>query len=613
MSEMIRTRLFPAACAACLLLSLAPPLRADGPAELLSLVPSDAWGFVMARSLDGVDEKAKQLKEALDLPFETPVTPMALGMLELGDTIDPTRPICAILLDFQKFGQNAAVLLVPAREPEALLKQLSAEEAVEGVSKCTVMGEPGFAAVKGKVVIFGASEDCVTKVAKTKKTASKGISRVRSEAIAGSDLYLSLSAGAVVGAYKEQFLPMIQMMAGPSGAGASDIEKFVKILEEIAALDFSFTFDAKGFRLAMLMTPRGETDLAKMLAEEKNTSDALLGLLPQEKYLFAMGGVDSQGEEKRKLGGDKPASGVLKMLQLGELDEESLKGVDTAIVKLQRSVRRYATSLSALGGGSEGLFGAAMVVETNDAPEFLEGARKLFKAVWEISEDEDFQSARKSIVHAPDAETLAGHKVDTITVDLEGLARLAEADTEESKRMETIFGKECVVRFSAVDDTHFVLSWGGGKKRFETICGSLKSGGEKLSADEGIREVSGGLPSPRGGEAFFAVDHILQTVKSMVKAFGEEEEFPFDIPTVNAPVAFSSAVQDKVARVDIMIPMKLIKAGKAAYDQYAEKAGEEDFDDEEESPAEKKQTGKAPAKPEEKPAEDDASEEETEE
>jgi hypothetical protein len=197
-----------------------------GTKDILNAIPQDAWGFVMARSLDAVDAMTKLVKEALALPMlPDKVSQLALGMFELGETVDTSNPICVVMLDAQKFGgeeksaQNAAVLLVPAKEPKALLEKLKAEEAQEGLSKCSIKGEPAFAAVRGQVVILGPGKDSVTYISKNKKTLGEGMGKARLSVISDSDFYLSVSLRLVVNAYKDMFMPMLQMMtaAGPEG------------------------------------------------------------------------------------------------------------------------------------------------------------------------------------------------------------------------------------------------------------------------------------------------------------------------------------------------------------------------------------------------------------
>lgn len=81
---------------------------------------------------------------------------------------------------------------------------------------------------------------------------------------------------------------------------------------------------------------------------------------------------------------------------------------------------------------------------------------------------------------------------------------------------------------------------------------------------------------------YIAVDSILQVVNRIAKAVGEEP-MPFEVPTVNMPLAGSSTVQGDVMRLDFVIPMKLIKAGKDAYDKYAATMQSDDFDEEDDA------------------------------
>jgi len=581
------------------------PAKAGSAKDVLKLVPADAWGFAVVKSLGNFDKKAETLKEALGLGYETPVTSLALAPLGLGDELDTSKPVCVVFLDAQKLGgpQNAGVLLVPAKDPRALLEKLSAEEAQEGVSKCTVAGEPSFAAVKGNVVVLGQNEDAVVKIVKSKKTLSEGFAESRLAALEKSDVYVSISVHLVVSAYKEMLMPMMQMMSAPSGVGAQEIEQLFKMLEEMQSLDFAVRFEQKGFALQVLSVPRPESDLARLYGDEKNTKEPLLALLPKDKYLLAIGSTATNSELKKKFGGDKPLSGVLKMLQLGELDAEALKTLDATLLKLQESIKRYAVSVNMLADGSDGIFGVCLVAQTDDAKQFTEGVRTMYKAVGKVTDDEDFGEAMKSVRHEAEAETIAGKKVDTIKVDVDGLARMSESDEEDVKRLKTLLGKECVVRFGPCDDKHFVLSFGGGSKQFEAICGAVKSSGDALSTDAGIKSTSGELPSPRVGEAYLALDHVAQALKSAAKAMGEEEEFPFDLPTLNAPIALSNAVRNEISQTDIVVPMALIKAGKEAFDKYAARADQEEFDEDEEADA--PQAGKKPGKEKPQPEENE--------
>jgi hypothetical protein len=353
------------------------------------------------------------------------------------------------------------------------------------------------------------------------------------------------------------------------------------MFSEIATFDLSVGVDDKGFSLKMLVSPQEDSDLEKMMAEQKNTTGcvrASQGKVP----VF----VWRHGHSKRacrQILRSQPLSSMVKMLGSQAIDAKAIEKIDEQLVLLQKAVRRYAMSISALPEGSDGLFGAAIVAEVGDAKAFVEGIREIYKAAWKASEDEDFVALKKSIVHKADDETIGERKVDTIKISLSGLAERAEKGKKEVEKIEKVVGKDCVVRFGAVDDKHVAVVYGGGTKRFENVCGAVTSKKDSMSGDQGIIDVSGQLPSPRSGEGFIAVDNIIQTLKAGAKLMGEDDEFPFEAPTLNAPVAWAVSLQDKsVSRVDIVVPMKLVKAVKEAAEKFQASAKNDNFDEDDE-------------------------------
>jgi hypothetical protein len=222
------------------------------------------------------------------------------------------------------------------------------------------------------------------------------------------------------------------------------------------------------------------------------------------------------------------------------------------------------------------MIGFTMIVETPDASKFVETFRRMYKNLWAISDDEDFETIKKTVSHKPDAETIDGRKVDTVTFDPSQLGDAAPPEAD-LKGMQKVLGNQIVLRFGAVDDKRVVVAFGGGEARFKTIMASVK-GGASLSTDAGIGNVQGNLPSPRGTEWFVAVDTFIQTFKRINVASGQDDDINFDIPKLQAPVAMSTALQGKIGRYDLFVPMKLISTMSEAVQKQQTAAN--DFDEE---------------------------------
>gem|GEM_PF-1372551 len=577
--------------------------RAAESNNVLKLVPADAWGFVVIRSLETVDQRAAQLNDVLGMGLPSPVTPMALGMLGVGDAIDMKRPLCLAMMDVQKFGAenpgNAAVLMVPARDAKAMLQKFAPPPAAagdegddaadkgkataEGIQKISLMGQDSYAGIKGKYVIVGQNEDCVAYVLKTKKRMDAGFAKARSAALAKSDIYISISLRAIVSAYKDMLtmtLPMMMASFDPEGKTA---EQLVKTLTEMDAFDMALGIEKDGVAMSYLVAPKDGSDLAKVMKGTKNVSGSLLSVLPKERYLAVLGATSNYDEEAAaKFGQQNMLSSIVKSSQMEGIDEEAVKAIDAESQNLLKSVKSVAICASALPeGGKDGLIGLTFAAETKDAKAFLAGARKIYKAAWKVSDDEDLAEIKKHVAYAEDAETVAGHKIDTVTIKLAGLADTLELEADGLKDAQTVLGKEWVFRFGAVDDKHFLCVFGGGKARFAKASKSLASkGGTSLADDAGIEALSKKLHSPRAAEGYFAVDNAVHLARAVAKAVGQEEEVPFDLPTLNAPVVFGSAQIGDIGQGDLFVPMKLVTAIKKAVEE-ASKAEMQNFDEDE--------------------------------
>lgn len=704
---LFRRTFIPCFLLASIIAALVPAstVLADGPKDVLQLIPDDAWGFLVLKSLGAVDDRAVLIKETLGLQFPTPVTPLALAPLNVADKIDMTRPLGVVLMDARKYGGGmnpgeAMVLLVPAKDAQALLDGFAAKEdqeaggeeagaagekkgagegkapgkkqpeqkkppkagkpgaglelhqpaekkpgkekagdegAIEGVSKIKIMGQPVYAAVKGKYLIVGPNQECIVNVLKTKKTLAEGMAEARLAALEKSDLYLSLSMSAVVSATKDMIKPLLLMATAASDPQGKNIEKLFKIFEELAAFDLGMRFDKSGLTLVALMTPQKDSDLEKLMGDSKNTDKPLLAMLPSEKYLFTMGTTGGYSEHSTKFSEEDWFSQMLKPANVKGLNEAALKTIDAELMKMAKAAGPMAMSVSFIPEGAEGMFGVTVIAQPKAPQEYVDGIRKIYKTLLTVADGETKEKAadkteggkdkkaadkkeakgeegdedkdaegkggknsakelvdklKQYIVHTADAETVEGAKVDTLAVKLQVLTELGQFQEDDVGLIEKVLGKEIAIRFAAVGDKHFVMTFGGGKKRFESVCKHLKSAGDSLDKDAGIKEAATQLPSPRISEFYFAADNIVQAIKAVAKALGEEEEFPFDVPAINAPVAMSGALIGTAQQINIVIPMKLIKATKDAIDKQAG-AGAGDFDEDEGEQGQKPAAGKA--------------------
>ncbi len=588
-----------AIAAVCLVLSLAPLANAQTSKEVLKHVPDDAWAVVTLKSLSNLDAKVAKLDSVLQMGIPAPAGMAMMTMPALAANVDMTKPMAIIVMDVQKYGQmspnEAFVLLVPAKDPKVMLETLAppaetptaetgeggdaaAEKKVEaedGVVKVSMMGQTGWAVVKDKNVLLGQSKECVKAVAKPKTTLAKVFDESRSKAMDNADLYISVAAGLVFEQFKDQDMPILQVTMAASDPSGQTVKSVEKTLSETKGFDIAAVIDDKGVSLQFLVAPKPGSDFEKLLKDTKNLDTSLLSRLPREKYLFCFGAAAQYSEHAEKFGGQGMFSQMVKSMGVTNLDEEATKTLDKELLKMQKEGGPSAFTISYLPDGKEGIFGVTMVSKPRSAKGMVESFRKIYETIWKVTDDEDVATLKENITHTPDAETIAGNKVDTLTLKMGEVADMLELQEEELDQIRKVLGEEITLRFGAVGD-HFVLTMGGGKTRYEQVAKNLDKG-SGLDTDVGIKAVGGMLPSPRAQEMYFAADNIVECVKGFTKAIGEEDPIPGDIPRVDAPVAISVAQQGSTMKMDVVVPMKLIKAGKEFYDKQSQ-AAMEDFE-----------------------------------
>ena len=570
--------------------------KAANNADVASMLPKDCWAFMVIRSVNTIQERANLLME-IGVPVPpVPIAMMVQGQTGFGDTIDLTRPIVVVVMDVKKYGKlsddmpedpsNALLMLVPATDSKALIGKVAADEAEAPVRKIGIMGQTAYASAQGDYVVIGRSEKIV-KSGILKSDIGFDLNRAQSDCLNASDVYVSAAVSKGFGAYKQEVMGMMNMVLAASDPTGESTKVIEKQLDELAHFDFGIALNNDGFSLHGVMVPKNETDLAKLFGDMKNVDKSLLSAMPKETYLFAVSGTTPYSVHQEKFGNQNMVSQIFKQMQAAggtvEANEAAVKALDAEVQKLNRSVDAFAMNMTALEGGNGGYIGASMILESREPAACLTSMRTIYTKIWELSDEEDLKKAKSMLMHKPDAETIEGGKVDTLSLKMEDFAAETEMSDEDKKMFKQLLGSEVTVRFGVVGDNHLLVSFGGGQDRYAAAAKVIKAGGENLLADPGIASTSKQLPSPRMMEGYLSVENIMRMVKTVSTAMGEPDNIPFEVPDIYAPAAMDASIVDNAWRFDFFVPMKLIKGIKTAIDEQAKKEMEAfDEDDDEE-------------------------------
>ncbi|MCB9858333.1 MAG: hypothetical protein H6818_21830 [Phycisphaerales bacterium] len=568
----------------CMALSAAAILAAApafaGPAQdVLKNVPHDAWGFIVVRSVNTIDKNITQLQQmGLPIPPGAQIGPTMQGPpFNFGDNADLERPLVFIMLDMNKFGtdgqgppdpKRASAILVPAKDPKAILDALSSPDGPKsGIRQIKVAGEDFFATEKGANIVLGKSEKSVKEVSSYSGDGPPR-SSARNDVIELTDVYASFSVDRVYGTFGPQFTPILQMVMMQADPTGKAFQRFDKVIKELDAIDIGIRMDDKGIALRGLVQPKKDSDLELFMKDSKNFEKSKLAMIPKEDYLFAFGSVMAYSDHQSKFVDPNPISSLINSLQMPEIDQAAVKAIDEEVAKMNKLAKAQAGSISMLSGGEQGFLGFAAVIDCEKPDAYVDGIRKIYKNVWRVSPMEELKMAKDLLTHTPDAETIEGGKVDTLTLKSKELIEQMEIAPDDVKALKAFFGEDLTVRFGVVGDNHVVLTFGGGKDRYAAVAKLAKSGGDVcLSSDAGIMGTSKSLADPRSMEAFVSVENIIRLVKVASKAIDGEDAIPFDVPKLDAPAGFDIAAADGAMRFDMFVPMKLIDAVKKAVEE----------------------------------------------
>lgn len=568
----------------CLALSAAAILAASpafaGPTQdVLKNVPHDAWGFFVVRSVNTIDKNIAQLQQmGLPVPPGSQLGALLQGdPLNLGDNADLDRPLCFVMLDMNKFGtegqgppdpQRSMAIIIPVKDAKAVLAKFSdADAPTSGVRKIKVMDQELYAAEKDTFIVVGKSEKTVKEVGSYSGDGPPR-SSARNDLLELTDVYMSFSVDRLYGTFGPQITPILQMVMMQADPTGKAYQRFDKLVKELDAIDFGIRMDDKGIALRGLIQSKKDSDLERLMKDSKNFDKSKLAAIPKEDYLFAFGSVMVYSDHQAKFVDPNPISSLINSLQMPEIDQAAVKAIDEEVAKMNKIAKGQAGSISMLSGGEQGFLGFAAVIDCDKPDAYLDGIRKVYKNVWRISPSEELKMAKDLLTHTPDAETIEGGKVDTLTLKSKELIEQMEIAPDDVKALKAFFGEDLTVRFGVVGDNHIVMTFGGGKDRYAAVAKLAKSGGDAaLSSDTGIMGTSKSLADPRSTEIFVSVENILRLVKVASKAIDGEDAIPFDVPKIDAPAGMDLAAADGAMRFDLFIPMKLIDAVKKAVEE----------------------------------------------
>jgi hypothetical protein len=564
----------------CLAIS-APARAGDAMKDAVATLPENSVGFACVPSLKALDGKLQRAVADLGLQGMIPPTMSSIvGSIKMFmpflQGMDENGPLALVLLPadtIQELGL-AACIFIPAEDPKDIIQKMGGQPAEEGgVWNINFFGQPQFASVAERRLIIAQSAANAKRAAESKGGLDKKLKPAVLDGLAGLDKAIWLDTSVIfklAGGQIQQMLGVMvamQSAQGPMGARQAEaMQKQINTFTEGAAsFAFGLAFEKSGLDLRAVLDARPGTELHKQM-QVKPTKESLIRGLPAEKYLVAFGQRLAPEQAKASLEYLDPYLDGLKAVE--GIEEKRIGEVKALLSDWAPMSSAVRGTVTAVGGGSNGLLGFSAVIETTDAKKWIELSGKavaLVKSIIDEAKGEDVPAEIREFAAAlsftPDTEDVAGAKLAHLKFDV---SKLSGIDEEWPEQLETLVGKEgLLVRFAPVDAQQVAVTFGGGSTLMSRLVEAARSNATPLESDAGIRSVGENFASERTSVMYFAVDRIVGVIKAAQNAF-DEEELPISMPELNAPLTINGTGGDGWSRGDLFLPTELMVAIKNA-------------------------------------------------
>ncbi|NLX13065.1 MAG: hypothetical protein GXY44_05330 [Phycisphaerales bacterium] len=557
------------------------------PTAVLKAIPENATAFLVVRNLAEMDANVVGLAQSLGISlgpmgmFPGPLM-MAKSYLGISDGLVDNGSMAFVLLSCANVKSmndvpQQLVIFVPCHNVDALTAMMSPQRDGE-VLKLTVAGESFIGGVKeGFLILARQPESLKAVLAARDEGVIKSMSPDRIQAYSEQDLFGWANPDAISPAIIAEIsdtLKGLMAMANPArGMQDADtsIEQMTKVFKESREMAAGLKLNQRvGLLLSFYMNMKPDTDLGKQMASMRMPQVPLLVGLPNEPVVFAVGssaGDEAETSRQVKIMLDQ----LLREDQLGdELDTEKVKQLKEALVVLLSTVKQMSVAVTALPPeGNQGLIGVVFAGKVEDSGAWRNEFRRLIhlgkdlvvqaaKKQENISTDE-VKAITEAIQIRENADQSEDAVIDEVVFDL---TKIPDLDEQTLQEIQDVLGPECgMARIGTVGKDYVLLTYGGGKTRFEQVADNLRKGQAPLAQNAMILKVADRLPKDnKNAVGYLSVDQILALITNISNKVGQELPFPLNMPNA-APLAFSQTkVGEMAVQADVLIPAELIQS-----------------------------------------------------
>lgn len=548
--------------------------------SVLDQVPDTALVVLKVKNLAQTNKKVAKFAKELGLDQQEPAMADPLGNLKQGlnlnKGLNDAGDAAVFMVDPNAAGgdpSKAAVILVPVTDFKAFVGNFQNPAADGAVTHAKVGdGVDVYLAQWGSYAAIAQSKELLGK----KPTGLKLQGAAAREADAKDAVVIAnipVLKGMALPQLKQgrdQIMKEIDDGAAQKGGEAQKFAPLAKaVVGQLMDMAESFMNDSRAVSVGLNLTDAGvvatfvadfqpESRLGKLVAQGKSTEGPLIsGLPPGRKYFYMAGGV----QDPQATG--KVLADILDPIKKELAKVEEAKGISAVIdgwQKASTTMTGYSMGYVVPGGqpGVESLFQEVAVVQA-DAASIQAAEQETFTLL-----DELIKKAPKNAAPGqPDVSlkhgtrTAAGVKLNEHQILMKFPANDPNAK-QMQQEMEFVYGKNNAgLTFvdGAVGPKTFIVVQGGPDDLIAEAIAAAKAN-QPAAEPANVKAVAAQLPKSRSAVAYIELDTIVNTGVRYAK-----DKFPLNLKNIPdlPPIGMSSGNEQSAVRVDLAIPMDLVK------------------------------------------------------
>ena len=548
-------------------------------AQVLDQAPSSAMGVFEVKNLQSMSDKVAKFAKSLGVDqfepkFADPLgslidtTGMKEGINKNGDmaiaVFNPKKGDQPIDMD----KEPPVVVLIPIDDYDSFLKNFTDAKANGDITeahfpknedkeksvfivhrgkyaaiapKSALLSDHGGMKLKGAAAKEAQTKDAIFYV--DLKTARPEIRKGYDDAMTEARKQMTDANNPVTAQLPPFLMPLVDHFASQLIDGTNS-----------AAISFNLTDTA--LSTAVIGDFEPGSYVGKLVGQAKNTDQPLLAGLPDRPLWMYFGGVITGSII------DQLATDVGDIIKKNPPKGASADEVDKYLALMKKSA-----------GAAKSTAGAAVVPQAGENYMQIINVMKGNGPVM-------FDSAKQSVGYAnlftgmqPGSKMKMDMKLgEPTTVDgakLQPYSMEVSADPNDpaaaqmKQVMQMMYGGNGINgTFGLVNDTTLIQTQGAPQQLIADLIASAKGGSDPLDKAENVKVTSDQLPKQRVAVGYLALDNLANAVVAVMKQQGMPLQFK--LPPNLPPIGVSLATDGSAARVDTVIPTKLVESITAA-------------------------------------------------